>query len=79
MAAIVTFPFQEKEGKYFAPISSSEPNYVVINGVLTQTDNKIVSGIKGAFASIKLTLPLANASTKKELFALNAEAVNSSN
>lgn len=79
MAAIVTFPFQEKEGKYFAPISSSEPNYVVVNGVLTQTDNKIVSGIKGAFASIKLTLPIANASTKKELFALNAEAVNSSN
>jgi hypothetical protein len=79
MAAIVTFPFQEKEGKYFAPISSSEPNYIVVSGSLTQTDNKIVSGIKGAFASIKLTLPIANASTKKELFALNAEAVNSSN
>jgi len=79
MAAIVTFPFQEKEGKYFAPISSSETNYIVVNGVLTQTDDKIVSGIKGAFASIKLTLPIANASTEKELFALNAEAVNSSN
>ena len=79
MAAIVTFPFQEKEGKYFAPISSSEPNYIVVGGVLTQTDNKIVSGIKGAFASIKLKLPITNASTKKELFALNAEAVNSSN
>ena len=79
MAAIVTFPFQEKEGKYFAPISSSEPNYVVINGTLTQTDNKIVSGIKGTFASVKLTLPITNASTEKELFALNAEAVNSSN
>ena len=68
MATIVTFPFQEKEGKYFAPISSSEPNYIVVSGSLTQTDNKIVSGIKGAFASIKLTLPIANASTKKELF-----------
>ncbi len=79
MATIVTFPFQEKEGKYFAPISSSEPNYIVVNGTLTQTDNKIISGIKGAFASIKLTLPIANASTEKELFALNAEAVNSSN
>ena len=63
MATIVTFPFQEKEGKYFAPISSSEPNYIVVNGTLTQTDNKIISGIKGAFASIKLTLPIANAST----------------
>ena len=78
MAAIVTFPFQEKEGKYFAPISSSEPNYIVVNGTLIQTDNKIVSGIKGAFANIKLNLPIANASTKKELFALNSEAVYSS-
>jgi hypothetical protein len=79
MADLVTFPFIKKEGKYFAPISSSEPNYIVVNGVLTQTDDKIVSGIKGAFALIKLTLPIANASTEKELFALNAEAVNSSN
>ena len=79
MATIVTFPFQEKEGKYFAPISSSEPNYIVVNGVLTATDNKVISGIKGAFALIKLTLPVANAGIKKELFALNAEAVNSSN
>ncbi len=78
MAAIVTFPFQEKEGKYFAPISSSEPNYIVVGGVLTPTDNKIVSGIKGAFANIKLKLPIANASTKKELFAFNSEAVYSS-
>jgi len=79
MATVVTFPFQNKEGKYFAPISSSEPNYIVVNGVLTQTDNKIVSGIKGTFALIKLKLPVANAGTQKELFALNAEAVNSSN
>jgi hypothetical protein len=79
LADLVTFPFIKKEGKYFAPISSSEPNYIVVNGTLTQTDNKIVSGIKGAFALIKLTLPIANASTEKELFALNAEAVNSSN
>ena len=76
--AIVNFPFQEKEGKYFAPISSSEPNYIVVGGVLTPTDNKIVSGIKGAFANIKLKLPIANASIKKELFAFNSEAVYSS-
>ncbi|MBT5799046.1 MAG: hypothetical protein HOI17_04305 [Alphaproteobacteria bacterium] len=78
MADLVTFPFQEKEGKYFAPISSSEPNYIVVNGVLTQTDDKIVSGIKGAFALIKLTLPIANASNKKELFSFNSQAVYSS-
>jgi len=79
MGNLVNFTFQEKEGKFFAPIASEEPNYIVVNGTLTQTDNKIISGIKGAFASIKLRLPVANASTKKELFALNAEAVNSSN
>jgi hypothetical protein len=78
MATVVTFPFQNKEGKYFAPISSSEPNYIVVNGVLTQTDDKIVSGIKGAFALIKLTLPVANAGTQKELFAFNSQAVYSS-
>ena len=78
MATVITFPFQEKEGKYFAPISSSEPNYIVVNGVLTATDNKIISGIKGAFANIKLTLPVANAGVKKELYALNSETVFSS-
>ncbi len=78
MATIVNFPFQEKEGKYFAPISSSEPNYIVVNGVLTATENKIVSGIKGAFAGIKISLPVDQASTKKELFAVNSEAVYSS-
>ena len=78
MATIVTFPFQNKEGKYFAPISSSESNYIVVNGALTPTDNIIISGIKGAYANIKLTLPVANAGVKKELYALNAETVFSS-
>ncbi len=78
MATIVTFPFQNKEGKYFAPISSSESNYIVVNGALTPTDDIITSGIKGAFANIKLTLPVANAGVKKELYALNAETVFSS-
>jgi hypothetical protein len=78
MGNLVNFTFQEKEGKFFAPIASEEPNYIVVNGTLTQTDNKIISGIKGAFASIKLRLPTANASTKKELFAINSESVYSS-
>ena len=34
MGNLVTFPFQEKEGKYFAPISSNEPDYIVINGAI---------------------------------------------
>jgi hypothetical protein len=78
MATIVNFPFQEKEGKYFAPISSSESNYIVVNGVLTATENKIVSGIKGAFATVKLSLPVTQSSIKKELFALNTETIYSS-
>jgi len=78
MADLVTFPFQDKEGKYFAPISYSEPDYIVVNGTIQANGEKVVSGIKGAYATIKLTLPISNASTKKELFALNALAVNSS-
>ena len=82
MANLVTFPFQNKEGKYFAPISCSEPDYIVVNGTIQANGDKITSGLKGAYATIKLTLPIAtfetNASTKKELFALNTLAVNSS-
>ena len=78
MANLVTFPFQDKEGKYFAPISCSEPDYIVVNGTIQANGDKITSGLKGAYATVKLTLPIANASTKKELFALNTLAVNSS-
>ena len=79
MSNLVDFRFQKKEGKFFAPIASEEPDYIVVNGAIQANGNKIVSGIKGAFAKIKLTLPTANASAKTELFAMNAEAVNSSN
>jgi hypothetical protein len=79
MSSIVNFPFQEKEGKFFAPIASEEADYIVVNGAIQANGNKIVSGIKGAFAEVKLSLPVAQASTKKELFALNAESVYSSN
>ncbi len=78
MGNLVNFAFQDKEGKFFAPIASEQPNYIVVNGAIQANGNKIVSGIKGAFANIKLNLPASNATTKKELFALNAEAVNSS-
>ena len=79
MSSLVDFPFQKKEGKFFAPIASEESDYIVVNGAIQANGSKIVSGIKGAFAKIKLTLPAANANVKKELFAMNAEAVNSSN
>ena len=76
--AIVSFPFQEKEGKYFAPISSSEANYIVVNGSLTQADDKIISGIKGSYASVRLILPAPAAASKTELFAVNSQTVFSS-
>tara|TARA_X000000368_G_scaffold100054_6_gene77121 strand:+ start:11088 stop:11327 length:240 start_codon:yes stop_codon:yes gene_type:complete len=78
MATVVDFPFQKKEGKFFAPLASSEPDYIVVNGAIQANGNKIVAGIKGAYARIRLTLPAANAATKKELFALSTLAVNSS-
>ena len=44
MANLVTFPFQNKEGKYFAPISCSEPDYIVVNGTIQANGEKITSG-----------------------------------
>ena len=79
MSTIITFPFKEKEGKYFAPVVSQENTYKVSGGVVIQDSTKLVSGIKGAFVKIKFVLPAADATTKKELFAVNTESVYSSN
>ena len=79
MADIISFPFEKKEGKYFAPIVSEQTKYKVENGAIVENGKELISGIKGAFAITKLILPVDKASTKKELFALNSEAVNSSN
>jgi hypothetical protein len=79
MADIISFPFEKKEGKYFAPIVSEQTKYKVENGAVVEDGKELISGIKGAFAITKLILPVNQASTKKELFALNSEAVNSSN
>ena len=78
MGNLVNFAFQNNEGKYFAPIASEQPNYIVVNGAIQASGTQIVGGIKVAYANIKLKLPVANASVQKELFALNTEAVNSS-
>ena len=79
MSNIINFPFEEKEGKYFAPIVSEQTTYKVVNGAIVADSTKLVSGIKGAFAKVRLTLPIDKAGSKTELFALNSEAVNSSN
>ena len=34
MANLVTLPFIKKEGKYFAPIASEEPSFVVVSGAV---------------------------------------------
>lgn len=75
----LTIPFVRKEGKFFAPIASTEPNYVVQNGAVVQSGNKVVAGIKGVYATVRMTLPTASANTKSELFAVNTEMFNSSN
>ena len=79
MSTIIDFPFQKKEGKYFTPIVSEETTYKLENGVIVVDSTQLVSGIKGAFMSVRLTLPSAEALAATELFALNSEAVFSSN
>ena len=73
------FPFEEKEGKFFAPIVHTEPNYVVRDGAVVQDGNKIVGGIKGVYATVRIELPASVAGNDAELFALNTEFFQSSN
>ena len=79
MSTIIKFPFQEKEGKYFAPIVSQQTTYKVQSGNVVADATKLVAGVKGIFMKVRIKLTGTNAQTKKELFAVNSEAVNSSN
>ena len=79
MSTIIKFPFQEKEGKYFAPIVSQQTTYKVQSGNVVADATKLVAGVKGIFMKVRIKLTGINAQTKKELFAINSEAVNSSN
>jgi hypothetical protein len=79
MSTIIKFPFKEKEGKYFAPIVSEETTYKVENSAVGADSTKLVSGVKGVLLKARIVLPASNASTKAELYAVNSEAVNSSN
>ena len=79
MSTIISFPFQKKEGKYFAPIVSQQTTYKVSGGAVVTDANKLISGVKGAFMKVRIKLTGTNAQTKKELFAVNSEAVKSSN
>ena len=79
MSTIIKFPFKEKEGKYFAPIVSEETTYKVENSAVVADSTKLVSGVKCVLLKARIVLPASNASTKAELYAVNSEAVNSSN
>lgn len=79
MSTIIKFPFKEKEGKYFAPIVSEETTYKVENSAVVADSTKLVSGVKGVLLKARIVLPASNASAKAELYAVNSEAVNSSN
>ena len=79
MSTIITFPFQKKEGKYFAPIVSQQTIYTANAGTISANSTKLVYGVKGVFMKVRLKLTGTNAQTTKELFAINSEAVNSSN
>ena len=61
------------------PIVSQQTTYNVSGGAITANATKLVSGVKGVFMKVRLKLTGTNAQTQKELFAINSEAVNSSN
>lgn len=76
------YDFVTKEGKQFAAIVNEVPKMVISgtlgNYTLTQDGNKMVSGVKGTYAKVKMTLPAAMADTKRELFAVGTQAFKSS-
>jgi len=78
MSTIIKFPFEEKEGKYFAPIVSEETTYKASNGAIVADATKLVSGTKGTFMRTRIKLPVEKSINKAELFAINSEAVYSS-
>ena len=75
----INFPFVEKEGKFFAPVVVTEPTYRIDNGAFVADGTRIVSGIKGVYSQVRMTLSGDRAGRKAELFAVNTEAVHSSN
>ena len=70
------FQFKEKEGKYFAPIVQTVPNYQVVDGSVTEVGKKIRGGVKGVYAKVKFNI---DSTTKAELFSINTEMFQSSN
>ena len=78
MAERLNFPFVEKEGKHFAPIVSREDVYGIDGTTVRVTGQRVVSGIKGVYAQVRMVLPTTASGTRSELFSVNTEAVHSS-
>ena len=72
----LNFNFKEKEGKFFAPIVQTVPNYQVVDGSVQEVGKKIRGGVKGVYAKVKFTI---TSPAKAELFAINTEFFPSSN
>lgn len=77
MASI--FRFIEKEGKWFSPVTSTKPKYRVQGGAVVEDGTSIVSGIKGVYGKVRISLDEGFRGQESELFAINTEAVHSSN
>ena len=75
----INFGFTEKEGKFFSPIARNEPNYIISNGSRIQSGQKVVGGVKGVYAQVRITLPTSQSGNEAELFSLNTEFFPSSN
>lgn len=73
------FNFVEKEGKHFAPIVNTVTRYGVVDGVVTDVGDKIVSGARGIFSKVKMVVTGDAAGERAELFSVNTEAFKSSN
>lgn len=77
MASI--FNFVTKEGKHFAPIANTITKYIVQDGAVIEDGTKIVSGVKGVYAKVRIELGSSSRAIKAELFAVNTEMFQSSN
>ena len=76
--AKLQIPFVEKEGKFFAPIISTEPRYGIVEGAVAVTGEKVIGGVKGVRARVRMSLPPNMQTESTELFVLNTEFFQSS-
>ena len=75
MAEKLNTEFVRREGKFFSSILSTEPNYVVQNGAVVEDGVKVMTGAKGVFMKVRVSI---NTPDRASLFSINTEAFNSS-